>query len=817
MQEIIPGEKKLLLFKKAFLTVSLLLCLTISLFGQQQQNKGRGSIRGEVIDSETHKPIQFSNIILFNQKDSTQVTGTVSDINGVFNLNKLPIGKYYLFVQFVGYARAVDNNIIISNLDLNKDVGKIFLKPTSIKMGNVVVEGQRSPISFQLDKKVIDVSQMHTAMAGNAADVLENVPSVSVDIDGNVSLRGSTNFTVMINGRPSILSAQDALQQIPASSIQSIEIITNPSAKYDASGSAGIINIILKKNKNLGLSGIIDLNGGLRNKYGGSFLFQYKTQSIGYNLGFDYNRRSFPGSNRQEKQFILGDTTSYLNSNGDMLWQRTNMEIRGGLDFNLGENDNLSFGTSYGSRKFLRNSALSYSQWTNLDPGIFNYLNNTNHNHSGPYYELTTNYLHNFGSKDYQLTGDFSYRHWNSNETSQSVATQTSNQVNGTKTTELGPESEARGKVDYVMPITQTSKFSAGSEFFSRISQDINKLYIFDTTSHIYQFQPQFSNTNDFNRTRFAAYSLWSNQWDSLGLQLGLRAEYTYQSVKLEETSQQFSLSRWDIFPSIHSSYNFSGGTQLMASYTRRIDRPDGGDLEPFYTWYDANDVHIGNPNVKPELTDSYEIGFQTFIGKILLSNDFYYRYTHDKREDINSVYAENVTLRTVANVGHDQSFGAEFMTIFNPLDFWEFNFTGDLYDYKISGVISSQSFARESFNWSIKNNNIFKIGTLTEIQLNTRYYSPSVTAQGKWQGYFTTDLAVKEDLIKKELSLTLQVNDLLQTGKREFTSQGVDFYNYNYFTRQSPTVILDLRYNFNNYKEKNSGEDNQQDNATYQ
>ncbi len=803
------------MFKKFFIILILLITLTNLLYSQQSEvAKKVSSVSGKVFDQSTKKPIEFSNVIIFNKKDSTQVAGTVTRKDGNFILKEIKPGLYYLNIQFVGYAKKVINNISITNLNPNANLGNIFLKPTAITLQNVVIEGERSPISYELDKKVIDVSQMNTAMSGTAADVLQNVPSVSVDIDGTVSLRGSTNFQVLIDGRPSVMSAQDALQQIPASSIQNIEIMTNPSAKYDASGTAGIINIILKKDSNLGLSGIADLTGGLNDKYGSDFLLQYKTSSISYNFGANFNRRTFPGSNQQEKQFIIGDNTSYLNSDGAFTWQRVMSGIQGGIGFGLSENDNLTFGGRYGSRAFHRNSSLNYSQWSNIDPQKFLYLDNTNSNHSGTYYELNTDYIHKFGPEGHELTGDLSFRHNNSNEASMSAAVQNIYQVNGTKTTELGPQDELRGRLDYVLPITKFEKFSAGSEFFSRIYQDVNKLYVYDSTGGAYLFQPLFSHTNDFNRTRFAAYSIFSNQWDSLGIQIGFRTEYTYQLVKLAETNQQFSLSQWDFFPSIHSSYNFAGGTQIMASYTRRIDRPDGGDLEPYYSWFDANNVHIGNPSVKPELIDSYEIGFQTFLGQVSLSNDFYFRYTHDKREDINSVYAENVTLRTVANVGSDQSIGAEFMILFNPIKLWEFNLMGDLYDYKISGSLFDQSFARESFNWSIKNNNSFKITTSTDLQINTRYYSPSVTAQGKWNGFFTTDLGVKQELIPKKLSLILQVNDLFKTGKREFTSQGVDFYNYNYFVRQAPIVMLNLKYNFNNYKDDKQPNQSQQDNG---
>ncbi len=786
------------------------------LFAQQKNDsKNSGIISGKVIDLSTKKPVEFSNVILFNQKDSSQITGAVTDKNGGFILKNLKEGRYYLSVQFVGYSRKLVRNILISSANRSRNLGDIYLKPTAITLQNVVVEGKRNPISYQLDKKVIDVSQMQTAMSGTAADVLQNVPSVSVDIDGNVSLRGSTSFQVLINGRPSVMDAQDALQQIPASSIQSIELMTNPSAKYDASGTAGIINIILKKNSDLGLSGIVNIMGGLNDKYGGDFLFQYKTPGISYDFGAYFYRRSFPGSNLQEKQFIIGSNTSYLNSTGNMLWQRIYSGIRGGLEFDLSDNDNLSLSGRYGSGQFHRNSVLNYDQWSNTDPQQLYYLSNTNGNHYGTYYAVNSNYIHKFELSGEELTADVMFHHNNSNESALTAETANNAELNGTETTELGPSSEIRGKLDYTLPFTKLEKFSAGSEYFSRISQDINGLYNFDSTNHSYDFQPKFSNTNDFNRTRFAAYAMFSNQWDSLGVQLGFRTEYTYQLVKLEQTNQQYSFSRWDYFPSIHASYNFAGGTQIMASYTRRINRPDGGDLEPFYTWFNTNTVRIGNPNLRPELIDSYELGWQTFFGPVSFSNDYYYRFTHDKIENINSVYAEDVTLNSIANVGTDYSLGAEFMVMFKPISFWDFNLMGDMYDYRISGSLFNQSFARESFNWSIKNNNVFKIASTTSIQINTRYISPSVTAQGKWNGYFTTDLGVKQDLIPKRLSLILQVSDLFKSGKYEFTSQGTDFYNYNYFTRQSPMVVLNLKYNFNNFNEHKQQNNNPDDSGS--
>ncbi len=790
------------MFRKVYVFLFILIVAS-PLYARTSLYTGNEIISGRVLDLETKQPVQFANVILFTAKDSAQVTGTMTDGAGKFALTGVKPGSYFIRVQIIGYAVKLIRHVRLSSARPSFNIGSVYLKPSAISLPDVVAEGRRSPITFQPGKQVIDVNQIKTAAGGTAADVLENVPSVSVDINGNVSLRGSSNFQVLINGRPSIMSAQNALQQLPASSIKNIQIITNPSAKYDASGAAGIINIILKKNSDLGWSGIVNLMSGLEDKYGGNVILQYRRPSVSYELGVDFNRRTFPGTNRQEKQFIIGQNTSYLNSNGTVLWQRILSGVQGGIDFNLGSNDNLSLSGRYGGRTFHHYSSLSTDQYSIAQPSQLNYLDNHNFNDFGTFYAINANYQHKFNNHGHQISAYLSLRRHSSNSAAISTATQLNTTLNGTQTSELGPHTELRGNVDYALPINTAEKFSAGSEFFTRNYQDVNQLFSFDSTTGDYIFQAPFSHTNDFKRARFAAYSLFSDKWDSLAIQVGIRTEYTYQYVAQADSSQTYTFSRWDYFPSLSASYNFGTGTQLMASYTRRIERPDGGDLEPYYSWFDANTVHIGNPALKPELIDSYEMGMETFIGSATFSNDLYYRFTSDKIEDINSVYAENVTLTSVANVGNDYALGYEFSLQFRPVKLWEFNLMGTAYDYKISGAISNQSFARESFDWGIKYNNTFTLTHTTEAQLNVRYHSPSVTAQGTWGGYFITDLAVRQDLIAKVLSLTLQANDLLATGRREFTSQGSDFYEHVFYFREAPMVMLNLQYNFNDFKSK--------------
>ena len=790
-----------------------LILATFYVDAQQRQqgygmNAGSGVVTGTVIDSASKAPIEYANIVVLSIKDTSVITGTVTGSAGKFTIPKVPFGKHFLDVRFIGF-KDQRFTVELSPQKRNIDIGTVKLSSGAVNLENVVVEGARNPVTYQIDKKVIDVDQLGTTISGNAAEVLENVPSVSVDIEGNVSLRGSTSFTVLIDGKPSVMDAQDILQQIPATSIQSIEIITNPSAKYDPEGTAGIINIILKKRKNLGLSGVVNANAGIHDKYGGDFLFEYKTTSVNYNFGLDYNRRIFPGTRRQENIYIHPSGSNYLNSDGSMEWGRTSYGIRGGLDFNLNENDILSFGGRYGNGEHQRNSSLLYNEWSNDYPVIFTYRSMIDSKREGQYFALNSNYQHKFEKEGHEISAELFYGHHSGDENSLTTSINGGIITDGTKTTETGPENEYRGKLDYVLPLGEKNKFETGYQGETELSTDINGLYTYDSNSGNFIFEPLFSHTNKYNRTEHAIYSIYSDEFGDFGIQGGLRGEYTYQTTDVREENKLFKIDRWDFFPTLHSSYKFGGGSQLMASYTRRIDRPRGWFLEPFISWVDANNVRKGNPGLEPEFIDSYDAGVQTFFGKVNFSTDIYYRITQNKIEHIRSVYtdAENVTLTTFENIGKDFSLGTEFMLIYDPLEFWDMNLMGNLYDYRVRGNLYGESFDRKSFNWNLRMNNVFRISKSTALQVNGRYNSPSVSSQGRSEGFFSADLAVKQEFMDKQLSLTLQVRDVLGTAKHEFTSTSPDLYSYQYFNRESPVVMLNIKFNFNNYKQKNREE----------
>lgn len=783
---------------KLFFIITLFL-VSNSIFPQQSRENQNFKISGTVIDLNSSAPLEFTNIVLFNAQDSSQVSGTVTGRNGIFELPNIKGGNYFIRISFIGY----DNYTADIKLTNSMDLGKIYLAPESIGINDVVVSGERAPISYEIDKKVINVGENFSASSGTAVDILENVPSVTVDIEGNVSLRGSSNFKVLIDGRPSILDPADALQQIPASSIENIEIITNPSAKYDPEGTSGIINVVLKKSKNQGISGVFELNGGLKDKYGGEAITDYKGDSFQANLGLNYNNRNFGGTQTEKRWTNDGSKTSYYNSDGISSRGMENFGIRGSVSFNLGKSRTLLLGSRYGARSHFGNSSLDYTEWNSLNTSRLNLLNNSQDKRSGNNFTVFANYNHPFERKGHQLTAEIDYRSGTSEEENIYRLLNGTDILNGQINLEEGPGKELEAKLDYTLPFEGDARFEAGID--SELEFDVERtgMLNFDLTSSSFVRDPLFDKDVSYNKQEIAIYSMYSDKLGKFGYQIGFRTEHTGRQIELNNQNQSFTIDKWDYFPSAHISYEITPGHQMMTSYTKRINRPQGWELEPFETWTDAYNVRVGNPALLPEYIDSYEFGYQTLLGKSVLSAEAYYRITNNRIERIQSVYSDKVTRQSVDNIGKDYALGTELFFNFDPLNKWNVNLMANLYDYRIEGFLYGENFSRKSFNWNIRFNNTIKIGESTQIQFNANYNSPSVSAQGRREGFIFANIAVRQDLLDNMLTATLQVRDLFGTAKFEYTNQSFDFYNYRHSQMESPVVMLNLRFNFNNYKSR--------------
>ena len=798
------------------------------------------TLSGTIKDIKTNKALEFANVAVYEENSETIATGTMSGVDGTFRVFNVPAGEYYLVITYMGYEQKQFDGVTLNGK--NVDVGTIMLTPQILDMEDVVVEAEKPAVTYKIDKKVVDASQFLSARGGTAIDILENVPSVDVDIEGNVSLRGSENFTVMIDGRPSVLEPQDALESIPAESIENIEIMTNASAKFEAEGGAGILNIVTKRDKRIGITGLASVNGGT-NGLGGSLLLNYTNKKITAFISADYSTRTFGGESYVDRYLFYADTTANFESDGQRDFQRYGWGLRGGLDYFITKNDVFGINFRYGPRAMSHGSTTDYTVIYSdpITDAIFSTYDYTSYElttRGGHRYSINGDYTHTFpqkaseenanrskgqgpgghggpagmssaqGAKNstkHQIKFEASYSNWNMDEDGSTFLVDAlGDTTEGQRTTEIGPSNSIRGKMEYTLPINLSSSFEAGADAKFNWKTDGNDVYYYDPASSDWELQNLFSNYTEYKQNTFSGFALYSAEFGLLGIQPGLRAEYTYREIDSDASDSVYVIDRLHLFPTLHLSYQLPNYVQMMASYTRRVSRPRGWQLEPFYTWSDAYNIRIGNPALAPEMSDSYEMSVQKSFGKSFVSLDAFYKHTTDKIERIQTLYSDDVVLSTYENVGKDQSMGIEIMGNLNLFSWWMMNISGSLYHYSVEGELYGEDFDRESTNYHARMRNTFLIRKGPRIQFGLSYRSRSASAQGSRSGGLMTDLGVRQDFFKGALSATLQVRDVFGTGFRQYETYTPSTYTYSEFYRDAPMFSLDLSLKINNYKKKN-------------
>ena len=800
-----------------------------------------GKIKGSVAEAKTQTPVEYATVALYRAENNELISGAISDHLGHFKIDRpKTIGEYYLIISFIGLEKIKSNVFKVEKGNSNINLGNFFFESSSNELEEVEITAKKAAVKYQIDKKVINVDKQITSEAGTAVDVLENVPSVQVDVEGNVSLRGSSGFTVLIDGKPTILEPSDALRQIPSRSIENIEIITNPSVKYEPDGATGIINVITKKNRLDGLSGIVNTNVGSFDQYGGDFQLSFRTNKLNFILGANHNKRTRPGTMATERRTLSNDSIYYLESFGDRERGFTRSSIRGGVEYDLSKNDFISISGRYGDWNMNTNSNLRYNEWTKPVSDIFSYNSMEHTKRGGTYYSIDGVFQHTFTKNDrpkklqfadsskmlsenkkpgkgedykpaikHVLNFEINYRNRDSKESSTNeLRTLSDELIGGNKNIENGPSESIRFKLDYTKPVGLTDKFEAGLQGRSGRSKDATELWLYNKATSKLELIDEYSHFIDYNRNIYAAYGLYAGNAGKFAYQFGLRTEYTNRKIDMIE-HDEFIIDRWDYFPSIHTSYNLPSDQQIMASYSRRIERPRGWWLEPFITWVDQFNVRQGNPDLKPQYIGSWETSYIKNFGDNFFSMEAYYRVTNNKVERIISVYQENVMLRKPENIGKDYSLGLEAMLNIGLFKWWDIKLSGNYYNYKLNGELSYFSgdkfitllFKSTSTNWNSRFNNTFQLWKNGVLQFNSRYNSSSVTAQGSRTGYFTLDAAFRVSFLNKSLTANLQGRDILSTALRESTSEGLEFDSHYKYDPKSPVVALTISYRFNNFK----------------
>jgi len=769
-----------------------------------------GLITGKVKDKAAKVPMQYTNVVLYHLPDSVMVNGTITGKDGVFRFKGVKKGSYFLKVHFIGFKIKTIDNIEVTNTRREIKLPLIYLEPVASTLEDVEVKASRSRISYQVDKKVVNVTKDLMASAGSAIDVLENVPSVDVDLDGNVSLRGSSNFTVLIDGRPSVLEGNDALQQIPASSIQRIEIITNPSAKYDPEGVGGILNIILKKDKNLGINGVINASAGTKNKYRGNALVGYRTKKINAFISVDGSYRDFNMEVNSEDLTFLPDTTNYRYTTIDGLRNRNGFGVNGGLDYYFDKKSTLSFSGKYGGYGFgMDNNSRRYIF---TDPASINeFSNSISHSDRwGHYYNVQGDFLHKFNDLGHEIEvfAYYSGRSSDDEETQSDFETDSlwnnlGMEPSSLRTRTVDTSYDFRIKLDYSLPVGEKGKFEAGyqSRFYNENGQYTYET--FDTVTNDWITNESYKNVVDFQQNIHSAYVSFKDAYKSFGYELGFRTEYTDRSVDNNDGTTPFVIKRFDYFPTVHLSYQLPKNYQVYSSYSRRINRPRQWSLNPFPMIIDPYNIRVGNPELEPEYIDSYEFGLQKVFSKSFLSFEAYYRVTTNKITRVRLLDTAGIMIHTSKNLNKDYSLGAEVMANLKIVKWFSLNTSFNIYNYRLEGDLEGEDVAANSTNWSGRMTASFYLKGNFRIQWMGIYRSPTATVQGSRKGFFYTNLAVRKDFFKRKLNLTLSARDLLGTARYETTASGPEFYSHMTFQREWPVVTLNVSYIINNYRQK--------------
>jgi len=795
------------------LIIAVVVSFTITLdkvFAEGDGLVGHGHIKGTVHEAEKDIPVEYANVIVFSLPDSSMITGGITGTDGGFVLKDIPYGNYYVTADFIGYKKKIIENVNISPNNKHVNLGIIPLSMTAFQLKGAEITAEKMAVEYKLDRKVINVDQDLGAAGNSAIEVLEKAPSIRVDISGEVQLRGSSNFTVLIDGKPSLLDGSEALQQIPASTIESIEIITNPSVKYDPDGTAGIINIKLKKNRLEGLSGVWNASLGTGDKYASDIYLNYKTGKFSFYGGAEWNDRNYPWESKEQRE-TYGDTTLFKNSYGNGGWIRSGIRLKAGFDYNADNNITYSLGGEYGDFGFGMDNYQHVTEYTSPTSATRYYINDDQRRWKRKAYDLSGNIRKQFDDENHYVNLYARFSNRNGTEIQDKKEYDTDENWNSNdplpfllRSDERGPSNNYRVELDYTRPVgNNDGKLETGYHFRNDTDHEDYMLQTFDYDQSIWVTDDNYTKNTMYLRNIHAVYGIFSNSWNTFQYQVGLRGEYTFRKMDVKNTGQSSLVDRFDYFPSVHASKKINDKNQVMASYSRRIDRPRGWFLEPYVSYVDENTRREGNPDLLPEYTDSYELSFIRTLPAGNASIEGYYRRTDNKITSIQTVDPETgILYQTFENLNNDKSLGVEGSFMYDITKWFNVNLSGTYYNYRLDDRrFENGDKILSSNNWNARLITSFKLPSNTRFQLNASYESPTVEAQGREEEQYYFDFTMRQDFFGKKLNVTFKIGDVFSTRKHVEHTYGENFYVYQYRKREAPIYTLTLSYKLNNFK----------------
>lgn len=750
-------------------------------------------LKGLVVDEATREPIPYATVVLLNPETSQMINGASTDANGRFEITA-PDQAFVVDISFIGYSKQVIRDVEQGGQVI--DLGTIELRQSSLELDEAEVRAERSVVEFKLDKRVFNVGKDISSTGAGAIEVLNNVPSVTVDIEGNIRLRGNAGVQILINGKPSVLSDDGALAlgTITADMIDRVEVITNPSAKYEAGGTSGIINIILKEEEKKGFNGSISGNTGLPDNHSIGASLNYRTEHMNVFTQFGAGYRSIPRF--REALNINKETGSAVASEGEEFRNEQFYNIRLGADFFLNEFNTLTLSGSYALELERQPSDTEFMIYDLESEAMPTSRRTEETSAINPKWQYDVQYEKEFqDDEDHKLVMSALGRFFGKDL--ESLFTNEPLDGSGPATFDSTATSFYRAdytfKIDYTKPFNELITIEAGAQY--DINNVGNEFAVFNQENGAFVIDSNFTNTFEWNQKVLGTYTTASFEGDRWGVKLGLRVENTDLKTRLINTDERNDQNYTNLFPTLHTSLKMSDVMSVQAGYSRRIFRPRLWDLNPFFNIRNQFNIRMGNPDLQPEFADSYELTWIYLLEKASLNASIYHLYTTNVIERV-AFFEENVNITMPVNVGTNNKTGFEFNGKYDPAE-W-ITMTGD-FNYGLfvrRGTFQDQDFNFTGDQWTLRLNTKFKISKKLDVELIGNYESPFVTVQGRQSGFAFMDAGIRWKLWKGRGVVSAGVRDLFASRIQEVVIDNQQFYLYDW-SQRGRFLTLGFSYSF--------------------
>ncbi|WHT38246.1 TonB-dependent receptor [Myroides sp. mNGS23_01] len=797
-------------------SVLLLLFVFLTALTTAAQNRAQSTVTGTVIEAATNTPLEYASIYAQNESNSNIVSGAMTDEKGHFSFD-VPDGNYYIKIDFLGFKTLELKNISVQG---DTFIGVQKVQDDTQMLEEVTVIAERSTVDIKLDKKIYNVGQDMIVKGGTAADVLDNVPSVVVDSEGTISLRGNENVKVLIDGKPTGLAnnIQEAMRILPAESIDRVEVITNPSARYEAEGGAGIINIILRKGKALGINGSVTGTIGDPRNYEVNTMFNFRSEKFNFFTSLGYRDSKSKGYNLNDNRYLnptTGEPTQRIYEYKDNNRERQGYNGTFGLEWYLTPSITWTNTVTARRNTSYNPNRVSYDYYDAADSFLYNRYRNEEKDGTRNNVDYTTTFEKKFNKEGHVLTIEGNIAQDKDNESAGiDDINDHLNQTSFERTFNKEKEKSGLAKLDYTLPIGEHGNFEAG--YLGTFKSTNTAFNLQRLNNNSWNVDSRLSNTLEYKENIHALYAQYGDRITShLSFMVGLRWEDSSIDVNQIDTKSYNNKKYNDFFPSAFLNYEWNESTSTSISYSRRVNRPRGFFLNPFSNYTSDINFFQGNPDLNPAKTHAVDLGFMKRWTGFTLNASAYYNKTDDTFQFVRRIAGETengtpISISSPINLATEHRYGVDITLNYSPFKWWRLNGNFNFYrtetrgDYTfthLDGTLETQNFDQDAYAWFTRISSKITLPYKIDWQLNGMYRAPYNTAQGKVLGNLSGNVALSKDILKDKGTITFNISDIFNSRKREqdlVLPQSISHSEMQWRGRQ---INLSFTYRFNQTK----------------